>query len=159
MFTSVEKHLSCYIFLKSQNNLKIHETFQGTIYNKFTLMRAAIAQSVQRPTTGWTIGVRFPADTGNFSLRHRVQNVSAAGYRRFFPSRLKRPVREADHSPPSSAEFNNAWIYTSTPQYVSMARPLDKKRDNFALVLQLLEDVCGSGGIPPRILNLGTRWR
>jgi hypothetical protein len=28
---------------------------------------------------------------------------------------LKRSVREADHSPPSSAEVKNAWIYTSTP--------------------------------------------
>jgi len=28
---------------------------------------------------------------------------------------VKRPGREADHSPPSSAEINNAWSYTSTP--------------------------------------------
>jgi len=28
--------------------------------------------------------------------------------------------READHSPPSSAEVKNAWSYTSTPQYVFM---------------------------------------
>jgi hypothetical protein len=28
---------------------------------------------------------------------------------------LKRPGREADHSPPSSAEVKNAWSYTSTP--------------------------------------------
>jgi hypothetical protein len=27
----------------------------------------------------------------------------------------KRPGREADHSPPSSAEVKNAWSYTSTP--------------------------------------------
>jgi hypothetical protein len=27
---------------------------------------------------------------------------------------LKRPEREADHSPPSSAEVKNAWSYTST---------------------------------------------
>jgi hypothetical protein len=27
---------------------------------------------------------------------------------------VKRPEREADHSPPSSAEVNNAWSYTST---------------------------------------------
>jgi hypothetical protein len=27
---------------------------------------------------------------------------------------VKRPVREADHSPPSSAEVKNAWSYTST---------------------------------------------
>jgi len=34
---------------------------------------------------------------------------------------VKWPVREADHSPPSSAEVNNAWSYTSTPQYAFMA--------------------------------------
>jgi hypothetical protein len=28
---------------------------------------------------------------------------------------VKRPGREADHSPPSSAEVQNAWIYTSIP--------------------------------------------
>jgi hypothetical protein len=28
---------------------------------------------------------------------------------------VKRPGREADHSPPSSAEVNNAWSYTFTP--------------------------------------------
>jgi hypothetical protein len=27
----------------------------------------------------------------------------------------KRPGREADHSPPSSAEVKNVWSYTSTP--------------------------------------------
>jgi hypothetical protein len=29
--------------------------------------------------------------------------------------RIKRPGREAVHSPPSSAEVKNAWNYTSTP--------------------------------------------
>jgi hypothetical protein len=33
----------------------------------------------------------------------------------------KWPRREADHSPPSSAEVKNAWSYTSTPQYAFMA--------------------------------------
>jgi hypothetical protein len=28
---------------------------------------------------------------------------------------VKRPGRETDHSPPSSAEVKNAWSYTSTP--------------------------------------------
>jgi hypothetical protein len=28
---------------------------------------------------------------------------------------VKRRVREADHSPPSSAEVKNAWSYSSTP--------------------------------------------
>jgi hypothetical protein len=32
--------------------------------------------------------------------------------------RVKRPGREADHSPPPSAEVKNTWIYTSTAPYV-----------------------------------------
>jgi hypothetical protein len=37
-----------------------------------------------------------------------------------FPG-VKRPRREADHSPPTSAGVKNTWIYTSTPPYVFMA--------------------------------------
>jgi hypothetical protein len=33
---------------------------------------------------------------------------------------LKRPEREADHSPPSSADVKERWIYTSTSPYVFM---------------------------------------
>jgi hypothetical protein len=33
---------------------------------------------------------------------------------------LKRLERDADHSPPSSAEVKKTWIYTSTPPYVFM---------------------------------------
>jgi hypothetical protein len=33
----------------------------------------------------------------------------------------KRPVSEADHSPPSISKVKNAWRYTSTPQYAFMA--------------------------------------
>jgi hypothetical protein len=42
---------------------------------------------------------------------------------------VKRPGREADHSPPSSADVKNAWSYTSTPQYVFMAWCLVKHGD------------------------------
>jgi hypothetical protein len=34
---------------------------------------------------------------------------------------VKRPVREADHSPPPSAEVKKMWICTSTPPYAFMA--------------------------------------
>jgi hypothetical protein len=44
---------------------------------------------------------------------------------------VKRPGREADHPPPSSAEVKNAWSYTSIPEYVFMAWCLVKHRDNF----------------------------
>jgi hypothetical protein len=33
---------------------------------------------------------------------------------------VKGPEMEADHSPKSSAEVENAWSYTSTPQYAFM---------------------------------------
>jgi hypothetical protein len=36
-------------------------------------------------------------------------------------SGVRRPGREADHSPPASAEVKKTWIYTSTPPYAFMA--------------------------------------
>jgi hypothetical protein len=51
---------------------------------------------------------------------------------------VKRPGREADHSPPSSAEVKNAWSYTSTPKYVFMAWCLVKHRDNFTFTFYLV---------------------
>jgi len=35
---------------------------------------------------------------------------------------------EVDHSPTSSTKVKNAWIYTSTPQYIFIARHLVKHR-------------------------------
>jgi hypothetical protein len=40
---------------------------------------------------------------------------------------IKRPGREADHSPPPSAEVKNAWSYTSTPPYIFMVWCLMKQ--------------------------------
>jgi hypothetical protein len=57
---------------------------------------------------------------------------------------VKQPGREADHSPPSSAEVKNAWSYTSTPQYLFMGWCLVKHRDNFTffyLYLTHIDDV------------------
>jgi hypothetical protein len=51
------------------------------------------------------------------------------------PLEVKRPVREADRSPPSSAKVKNAWSYTSTPPCVFMAWYLLKRWDNFAFTL------------------------
>jgi hypothetical protein len=53
-----------------------------------------------------------------------------------FSPGVNRPEREADHSPPISAEVKKTWVYTytSTP-YMSSCRSdyLVKYRDNFAL--------------------------
>lgn len=43
-------------------------------------------------------------------------------------SLVKRPEREVNHSPPSSAEIQNDWSYISAPFYVFMG-----KQENFNL--------------------------
>jgi hypothetical protein len=59
--------------------------------------------------TGWTAGVRFPAGARDFSILHSSGAHPASyamGTGDDFPW-VKRPGREADHSPPSSAEVKN----------------------------------------------------
>jgi hypothetical protein len=48
-------------------------------------------------------------------------NLQYYGYRGAISQGLQRSGREADHSPPASAEVKNMWIYTATPPYASMA--------------------------------------
>jgi hypothetical protein len=65
--------------------------------------------------------VRFPEGAGNFFFT-TVSRMALGPTQppiQWVPGALslgiKRPGREADHSPPSSAEVKNAWSYTSTP--------------------------------------------
>jgi hypothetical protein len=53
---------------------------------------------------------------------------------------VKRPGREADHTPSSSAEVKNVCSYISTPQYVFMAWCLVKHRNNFTFTSQRSEN-------------------
>jgi hypothetical protein len=62
-----------------------------------------------------------PGRVKKFSLLHIVQTGSGVqptsykmGTRGSFPE-VKRQEREADHSPPTSAEVKKIWTYTSTP--------------------------------------------
>jgi hypothetical protein len=49
--------------------------------------------------------------------------------------RVKRPGREAAHSPPFSVEVKECVELSSTPQYVFMAWCLVKHRGNFIITL------------------------
>jgi hypothetical protein len=51
-----------------------------------------------------------------------------------FPG-IKQPGREADHSPPSSAEVKKEWSYTSTAPFVFMAYCLISTSDNLTFYL------------------------
>jgi len=80
------------------------------------------------------IGVRFPAEAGNSSLRHHVQTSSEVhpvsypvGTRGTFPA-VKWPWHEADRLHPSSSEVKECMeIYLHS----SMVWFLVKRRDNF----------------------------
>jgi hypothetical protein len=102
--------------------------------------RTVIAQSVYRRAMDWTIGVLgFDSRRGLWIFLFTTVSRTVLGPTRppiqWVPGTLalgvKRPGREADDSPPSSAEVKNAWSYTFTPQYVFMAWCLVKHRDNF----------------------------
>jgi hypothetical protein len=83
----------------------------------------------QRLATGWTTkGSEFEFRWGQeFSLLPVVQTGSEA-HPASYPmgsggsfSGVKRPGREAEHSPSTSAVVKKAWVYTSTPPYVFIA--------------------------------------
>jgi hypothetical protein len=70
-----------------------------------------VAHSVQCLTTDWTVGVRSPTEEEDFSSNLCVQTGSGAhpvsytmGTGGSVPGGKARPGRDADHSPPSSAE-------------------------------------------------------
>jgi hypothetical protein len=73
-----------------------------------------VAQSEKWLTTDWTTGVRSPTEAEDFSSSFCIQTGSEAypasctmGTRGSFPGSKARPGRDADHSPPSSAEVKN----------------------------------------------------
>jgi hypothetical protein len=75
---------------------------------------AGIAQSVQCLTTDWTTGVRSSTRAEDFSSSLYVQTCFGAhpasctmGTGGPFPGGKARPERDADHSPPSSADVKN----------------------------------------------------
>jgi hypothetical protein len=71
------------------------------------------------------VGVRVPVGSRIFSTSSRPALGSTQPPIQWVPGALslgiKRPGREADHSPPASAEVKKIWIYTSTPPYAFIA--------------------------------------
>jgi hypothetical protein len=82
---------------------------------------------------------------GNFSLRHRVQSGSGAHPASYAMGMgalslgLKRPGREADHSPPSIAEVKECMELHLQPQYAFIPWCLDEHRDKFTFFMKLIQ--------------------
>jgi hypothetical protein len=75
-------------------------------------------------SVGIATGYGLDDQEGGSSSPGRVKNfhfsISSRQALGSFPE-VKLQGREADHSPPTSAEVKKMWIYTSTPPYVLMA--------------------------------------
>jgi hypothetical protein len=65
------------------------------------------------------VGTQVPVGSRIFSSPHRPDQLWCPP--NLLSPGVKRPGREADHSPPASAEVKKIWIYTSTPPYVFLA--------------------------------------
>jgi hypothetical protein len=67
------------------------------------------------------VGVRVPVGLKIFTSPHRPDrlwdppNLVSIVYLEALSPGLKRQGREADHSPPTSAEAKKTWIYETTP--------------------------------------------
>jgi hypothetical protein len=93
---------------------------------------------------GWTVGVQeFNSQQGPGIFLFSIMSSLALG-----PTQppiqwvlealslgVKWPGCEADHSHPSSAKVKNAWLPTSTLQYIFKALCLVKHRDSFTFLL------------------------
>jgi hypothetical protein len=71
------------------------------------------------------VGVRVPVVSRIFSFPRRRDRLWGRLNLQCVPGALSPGVklqgREADHSPPASAEVKKMWSYTSTPPYAFMA--------------------------------------
>jgi hypothetical protein len=103
-------------------------------------LTAVVAQSVQRWATGWTIGVlgfdsRRWLGIFLFTTASRTALVPTQPPIQWVlvdvSLRVKRPWREADHSPPSGAEVKECVELYLHSQYAFMVWCLVKHRDNF----------------------------
>jgi hypothetical protein len=81
-------------------------------------MRWATAWLIEdsSPGRGWEFLLTTASRPALVPTQPPIQWVPVA-----LSSNTQRLGREADHSPPCSAEVKNAWGYTSTPQYALMA--------------------------------------
>jgi hypothetical protein len=100
------------------------------IYNNYSFIVVSILLCVVGIATGYglddrRVGVRVPVGSRIFSSPCRADrfwgppSLLSNRYRGSFPG-IKRPGREANHSPPASAEVKKIWIYTAVTPYAFM---------------------------------------
>jgi hypothetical protein len=88
-------------------------------YNRSRVSVVGIATSYE--LNDRRVGDRVPVGSRIFTSPNRPHrlwgppNLLSKGYGGALSPGVRRPGREVDHSPPTSAEIKKMWIYTSTP--------------------------------------------
>jgi hypothetical protein len=133
----------------SERNVAIMKA-QMIFLSTFRETRAVIVQSVWRWATGWMIGVLgFDSRRGLGIFLFTTASRPALGstqppiqwVRGAFSLGVKRPGREADHSPPSSAEVKECVeLHLHSPNTRSWRGAPLKHRDNFIFTFYLQEN-------------------
>jgi hypothetical protein len=130
---------------------------------------------VQNWATGWTIGI-LGFDSQRrlglfiFTTASRTALGPAQPPIQWVPGALslgiQRSGREADHSPPSSAEVKECMeLYLHSPNTPSLCDAQLKHRDNFTLLYTIIRHylhfqlTCGVLESPPKRLTVRDGWR
>jgi hypothetical protein len=132
------------LLVKPGRSIERNFPFTGTLSGKFTVKsKGLILQSTgSRDIYGLTSGeLGFDSRLGKAIFLFYIRSRPAVGstqtpiqwYRGAFPA-SELLGGAGDHSPTSSAELMNAWIYISTPPYVFMAGCLIKHRENVTIL-------------------------
>jgi hypothetical protein len=108
------KNLSWLISVIAQNpTVHGNDTRACNIYRSRNRSVSVVTRlQAGRPGFNFRKGQRFFSSLPHPDLLWGPPSLPSNGYRGFFPLG-KAAGREADHSPPSSAEVKNAWSYTS----------------------------------------------
>jgi hypothetical protein len=105
-----------------------HSLFNDAISTPYREVEVhGISQSVHRRATGWKAGVLLQAEARHFTLLHTVQigseahpapyqmGTTGAGYYQELSPEVKRPGRETNHSPLSSAKVKKGGTISPLP--------------------------------------------
>jgi len=93
------------------------EQLHCAITGRHSRVRAALLHRHigHRPATGWTMQVFNPGMNNTTFIFSKTSTPALGPTPKVLSSGVKRPGRQADHSPPHSAKVTNVWSYTSSP--------------------------------------------
>jgi hypothetical protein len=127
VFVIISRRLSATGTARQHAGLQAKQVLCTSLLYKSTsyYFRSVVGVATDYGLDNWGVGVLVQVGPRIVSKSYRPALGSTQPPIQWVPGALspgvKRPGREADHSPPASAEAKKMWIYTSTPPCTFMA--------------------------------------